>query len=75
MDPLQHLLNMANQHGLLTPLPMSTARWRTSMYGDDATIFINPLKDDLEALKTILPGIWDIFRPAHKSAEKLHPPD
>jgi hypothetical protein len=54
MDPLQRPLDMATQHGVLTTLPLATARWRTSMYADDAAIFINPLKEDLEAITTIL---------------------
>jgi hypothetical protein len=43
MDPLQRLLDKATQHGILTPLP-TAAKWRTSMYADDAAIFINPKK-------------------------------
>jgi hypothetical protein len=54
MDPLQRLLDMATQHGVLTTLPVAAARWRTSMYADDAAIFINPLREDLEAITAIL---------------------
>jgi hypothetical protein len=54
MDPLQRLLDMATQHSALTALPLSAARWRTSMYADNAAIFINPLKEDLEATTAIL---------------------
>jgi len=54
MDPLQRLLDMATQQGVLSALPLSTARWRTSMYADDAAIFINPIKDDLDSITTIL---------------------
>jgi negative regulator of replication initiation len=54
MDPLQRLLDLATQQGTLTPLPPAAARWRTSLYADDTAIFINPLKDDLEAVKAIL---------------------
>jgi len=54
MDPLQRLLDMATQQGVLSALPLSTARWRTSMYADDAAIFINPIKDDLDSIATIL---------------------
>ena len=53
MDPLQRLLDMATQHGALTALPLA-ARWRTSIYAVDAAIFINPLKEDLEATTAIL---------------------
>ena len=54
MDPLQRLLDMATQQGVLSALPLSMARWRTSMYADDAAIFINPIKDDLDSITTIL---------------------
>lgn len=54
MDPLQRLLVLATQQAILTNLPLAAARWRTSMYADDAAIFINPFKEDLEAITTIL---------------------
>jgi len=54
MDPLQRLLDLATQQGILTPLPITAAKWRTSMYADDAAIFVNPTKDDVEAVKIIL---------------------
>jgi hypothetical protein len=54
MDPLKRLLEKATQHGVLSNLPLAAARWRTCMYADDAAIFINPLKEDLEAITTIL---------------------
>jgi predicted NodU family carbamoyl transferase len=40
---------MAMQQGVLSNLPLATTRWRTKMYADDATIFINPAKEDHEA--------------------------
>jgi len=54
MDPLQCLLDQATQHGILTPLPIMVAKWRISMYADDAAIFINPIKEDVEVVKIIL---------------------
>jgi len=54
MDPLQRLLNLVTQQGILSPLPPSAAKWRISMYADDTTIFINRVKEDLEAIKIIL---------------------
>jgi hypothetical protein len=74
MDPLQRLLDMATQHGVLTPLPASTARWRTSLYADDAAIFINPLKGDLESIKSILHAFGK-FSGLHINLQKssIHP--
>ena len=54
MDLLQRILDLATQHSILSNLPLAAARWRTSMYADDAAIFINPLKEDLEVTTTIL---------------------
>jgi uncharacterized membrane protein YqjE len=39
MDPLQRLMDMATQQGVLSKLPLAAARWRTSMYVDDAANF------------------------------------
>ena len=64
MDPLQCLLDQATQHGILTPLPITAAKWRTSMYADDAAIFINPIKDDVEVVKIIIQA-FDIFLGLH----------
>jgi len=53
MDPLQWLLDMAIGHNVLTGLPLAI-KWRMSMYADDASIFISPQKEDIEAIKIIL---------------------
>ena len=50
-DPLQRILDLASEHGVLTPLPLATAKLRTSLYADDAAIFINPTRNDLQAVK------------------------
>jgi hypothetical protein len=54
MDPLQRLLDLATSHNVLTQLPLAAAKWRTSMYADDAAIFLNPQKEDINAVKIIL---------------------
>ena len=68
MDPLQRLLDQATQHGILTPLPLM-AKWRTSMYADDAAIFINPKKEDVEAIKILLQA-FGTFSGLHINLEK-----
>ena len=45
IDPLQRLLNMATERGLLSKLRGRHAQLRTSMYADDAIVFLNPKKD------------------------------
>jgi hypothetical protein len=74
MDPLQRLLDLATQQGILTPLPLTAAKWRTSMYADDAAIFINPIKEDVEAVKTILVA-FGTFSGLHINLQKssVHP--
>ena len=54
MDPLQPLLDLATEHSVLTQLPLAAAKWRTSLYADDAAIFVAPRKEDIEAVQTIL---------------------
>jgi uncharacterized membrane protein YqjE len=73
MDPLQRLMDMATQQGVLSKLPLAAARWRTSMYADDATIFINPTKEDLEATTTILHE-FDTVSGLHINLQKKHGP-
>ena len=74
MDPLQRLLDLATQQGILTPLPITAAKWRTSLYADDAAIFISPVKDDVEAVKTILHA-FGTFSGLHINLQKssVHP--
>jgi hypothetical protein len=54
MDTLQRLLDLATGHNVLTQLPLAAAKWRTSMYADNAAIFINPKKEDIDTIKIIL---------------------
>jgi hypothetical protein len=74
MDPLQHLLDMVTHQVILTPLPSVAAKWRTSMYADDVAIFINPVKEDVEAIKIILQAFGNVSGlhiNLHKSS--IHP--
>jgi hypothetical protein len=54
IDPLNQLLQLATDRGLLSPLYARTARFRLSMYADDAVIFIRPTKDDVDNLCDLL---------------------
>jgi hypothetical protein len=53
MDPLQWLLDLAMAHNVLMGLHLAT-KWRTSMYANDAAIFISPKKEGIGAIKIIL---------------------
>lgn len=52
--PLQRILDMATQQGILTPLPLTSMKIRTSLYADDAAIFATPKREDIQTIKTIL---------------------
>jgi hypothetical protein len=54
MDPLQRILDLATNHGTLSPLPEETARWRTLLYADAAAILLNPVRQDMQAVVEIL---------------------
>ena len=54
IDPLQHLLSVATDRGLLSKLGGRMMRFRVSMYADDAVIFIRPNRNDVQNLRKIL---------------------
>lgn len=60
IDPLQKILNLATQQGVLTPLPLTATNFRTSLYADDAAIFINPNQNELQAIKDILESFGNV---------------
>lgn len=51
MDPRQRLLDMATHAGLLHPIGADLIKLRTSLFVDDATVFIRPIPDDVENLQ------------------------
>ena len=54
IDPLQKMLDLATQNGILTPMPLATAKLCTSLYANDAAIFLNPNRGELQAVKDML---------------------
>jgi hypothetical protein len=54
MEPLQRMLSMATEQGVLSPLQRNTTRMRASFYADDAAIFIKSEADDVQAVQAIL---------------------
>jgi hypothetical protein len=54
MDPLQTLLNKATEWGLLHPIGADSVKLRTSLYTDDATLFLRPLASDVSHLQQLL---------------------
>jgi hypothetical protein len=59
INPLQRILDLATQHGVLTPLSLAVVKLRTSLYVDDAVIFVNPSTDQLQSIKQILHAFED----------------
>lgn len=60
IDPLQNLLDLATQRGNLHRLRGRGACIRTSLYADDAAIFVAPFKEDIEQLTHILEGFGEV---------------
>jgi hypothetical protein len=47
IDPLQDILNLATEQGLLSTLRDTMTKIILSMYMDDAAVFLNPIEVDL----------------------------
>jgi hypothetical protein len=54
MDPLQRMIEMAADAGLLGRVLPNKAKLRCSLYADDAGVFVRADKEDLKVLKRIL---------------------
>jgi hypothetical protein len=54
IDTLQHVLQKATEDGLLSPLRDQMARLRLSLYVDDAAVFVNPVKADVDLIMRIM---------------------
>ncbi|KAE8782265.1 Serine/threonine-protein kinase CBK1 [Hordeum vulgare] len=54
IDPLFHLIRVAVDRGVLLPVRAHAVRCQMSLYVNEARIFINPNKDELSAINSIL---------------------
>jgi hypothetical protein len=54
IEPLNQLLQVATDRGLLTKLNDRAARFRTSMYAYDAVVFLKPSVTDATNLRDLL---------------------
>ena len=50
IDPLHHLLQAVVEQHTIAPLPGRDLKLRISLYADDAFIFTNPVKQEIDAL-------------------------
>lgn len=53
IDPLHRLLAAATDMGILAPLPTRCIKNRVSLYADDAILFANPSKQEIDSLMEI----------------------
>lgn len=60
IDPLSLILDCATRRGLLHKLRGRGSILRTSLYADDATIFVAPIKRDIQNLAAILESFGDV---------------
>jgi retron-type reverse transcriptase len=54
IDPLQKILELATHHNLLHKIRGRGTIIRTSLYADDAAVFMHPKKEDIKNLSAIL---------------------
>lgn len=54
IDPLHRLLQRAADLNIIAPLPGRDISMRISLYADDAVIFANPIKEEIDTLMEIL---------------------
>lgn len=62
IDPLQQILILASQRGILKPVRTRTTTCKVSLLADDACIFANLDKEELHALYTILATFGEASR-------------
>jgi hypothetical protein len=74
MEPLQRLLEVAASEGLLSPIRNRVARLRCSMYADDAAVFVNPIKEEIQTVGG-LGLIWKGVGVDHQSRKMCSVPN
>lgn len=59
MDVLNRIFEIATEDGFLTPLKGRHAKLRLSLYADDAVIFTNPSRGDINVIMQIMEAFGD----------------
>jgi hypothetical protein len=75
IDPLHHLLRKATEQGRIQKLRGRAPMVCTSLYADDAAIFMAPIKDDINFLASTLHHFGDITGLITNRRVKLIPLD
>ncbi|XP_073354974.1 uncharacterized protein [Aegilops tauschii subsp. strangulata] len=59
IDPIHRLLKAAEDALDITPVPGGEIKFRVSLYADDAIIFANPVKEEINQLMAMLESLGD----------------
>jgi hypothetical protein len=59
MEPLQRILDKATHVGLLNPAGADPIKFRTSLYADDAALFVRPTLADVTNVHGLLQAFGD----------------
>uniref|UniRef100_A0A0A9D0U3 Reverse transcriptase domain-containing protein n=1 Tax=Arundo donax TaxID=35708 RepID=A0A0A9D0U3_ARUDO len=74
IDPIYQILDKATEQGYLTPIGTESIKMRTSLYADDAALFVKPTPADVINLQCILRRFGEtsgLMTNIHKSAVYL----
>ena len=59
IHPIHHLLKAAKEDLVITPVLGREIKFRVSLYADDAIIFANPIKEEIDYLMDMLESFGD----------------
>ena len=80
IDPLQRLLQLEMEAGLLSRICRNPSTLRTSLYANDAVLFVKPIKEDINTLARLLEFFWRSHQLAmqppevHSGTNKMYRP-
>jgi hypothetical protein len=53
LEPLQHLLALEEEASSLSPIHTSMIKIRISLYADEAAVFVNPVKEEIDVIREV----------------------
>lgn len=60
IEPLQRLISLAVEEGIMSKLRGRIPQLRSSLFADDVALFVNPVREELAALRSILSTFGDV---------------
>jgi mannosylglycoprotein endo-beta-mannosidase len=75
VDVLNRIFDIATEEGFLSPLKGNQARLRLSLYADDAVVFTNPRREDVNCVMQIMEAFGDATGLRINMQKKLGGPD